>query len=495
MIADKAQHTHDQVRVLQRKLYRAAKEAPQRKFGVLYDKVYRRDVLEEAWRRVRRNRGSAGVDKQTIEAVEGYGVDRLLDELEAELREKRYRPQPVRRVYIPKPGKPGQQRGLGIPVVRDRVVQAAVKLVIEPVLEADFRECSYGFRPKRSAHDAIEEIRTWVTWGYRQVIDADLKACFTPRHTAPQFMAGRESSGCSVTTLIRKPFRRPRRTWSASLAALDTLQHRLARHAEAQRASSIGEIAWRRLFDEARPQLVGQRSARGARGRLFADNDPAVSQRCRSTPPRRGPRPPSDGQQVAVGVFGGGSHRGMCGSGADADVERRKAVPAGGAFALAIEDAGDHGVGVVRGEAADEREAVLVGADRGGFERGRLTSSSVRCPHASAASRRARRSSRSTAMVTSSSRPAGAPSVARRWSWAPSTRVGHRPRAAEALGVGWAEGLSVVALAEVEFALACSRSRRRCSHAASRPRPRGDARLDRAIAAFGASASYRGARR
>lgn len=179
MIADEAQHTRGEgVRVLQRKLYRAAKEAPQRQFGVLYDKVYRRDVLEEAWQRVRRNRGSAGVDKQTIATIEGYGVDRLLTELAAELREKRYRPQPVRRVYIPKPGKPGQQRGLGIPVVRDRVVQAAVKLVIEPILEADFRNCSYGFRPKRGAHDAIEEIRTWVTWGYRQVIDADLKACF-----------------------------------------------------------------------------------------------------------------------------------------------------------------------------------------------------------------------------------------------------------------------------------------------------------------------------
>ena len=118
MIADEAQHTRrERVRVLQRKLYRAAKEAPQRKFGVVYDKVYRREVLEEAWQRVRRNRGSAGVDKQTIAAVEGYGVDRFLDELEVELREKRYRPQPVRRVNIPKPGKPGQERGLGIPTV------------------------------------------------------------------------------------------------------------------------------------------------------------------------------------------------------------------------------------------------------------------------------------------------------------------------------------------------------------------------------------------
>jgi retron-type reverse transcriptase len=131
----------------------------------LYDKVYRREVLEEAWQRVRRNRGSAGVDKQTVAAVEAYGVDRLLDELEAELREKRYRPQPVRREYIPKPGKPGQPRGHGIPPVRDRVVQAAVKLVIEPVLEADFRECSYGFRPKRGAREAIAEIQAWVTWG------------------------------------------------------------------------------------------------------------------------------------------------------------------------------------------------------------------------------------------------------------------------------------------------------------------------------------------
>ena len=179
MTAVSAQPTpHEKVRVLQRKLYRAAKAAPRRTFGVLYDKVYRRDVLGEAWQRVRRNRGSAGIDKQTIAEVEAQGVDRILDELEDELREKRYRPMPVRRVYIPKPGKPNQRRGLGIPAVRDRIVQAAVKLVIEPVLEADFRDCSYGFRPKRGAREAIGEIQAHVTWGARKVIDADLKACF-----------------------------------------------------------------------------------------------------------------------------------------------------------------------------------------------------------------------------------------------------------------------------------------------------------------------------
>lgn len=143
MIATTAQDTpQDKVRVLQRQLYRAAKEAPHRRLGVLSDTVYRRAVLVEAWRRVRRNRGSAGVDQQTIAEVEAYGVDRLWDEREAELRERRYRPLPVRRVYIPKPGKPGQRRGLGSPAIRDRIVQAAVKRVVEPILEADFRDCS-----------------------------------------------------------------------------------------------------------------------------------------------------------------------------------------------------------------------------------------------------------------------------------------------------------------------------------------------------------------
>ena len=206
MTAQKAQRTEVQkVRVLQRKLYRAAKAAPQRKFGVLYDKVYRRDVLDEAWRRVRRNGGSAGVDRQTVAEVEEYGAERLLEELEVELREKRYRPLPVRRVWIPKPGKPGQQRGLGIPAVRDRIVQAAVKLVIEPILEADFRDCSFGFRPKRGAHDAIVEVRKQINAGYHKVIDADLKACFdTIPHAGVLAAIARRISDPWILRLLRR---------------------------------------------------------------------------------------------------------------------------------------------------------------------------------------------------------------------------------------------------------------------------------------------------
>src|SRR3954447_8772488 len=146
----------DQVRDLQRTLYRAAKADPGRRFHALYDKVYRRDVLERAWESVRANRGAAGIDRQTIADVERYGVDRLLDELAADLEDGSYRPLAARRVFIPKPGRPHEQRPLSIPAIRDRVVQSAVKLVIEPIFEADFLPCSFGFRPRRSAHDALQ---------------------------------------------------------------------------------------------------------------------------------------------------------------------------------------------------------------------------------------------------------------------------------------------------------------------------------------------------
>jgi RNA-directed DNA polymerase len=145
----------DPVRALQHALYRAAKADPGRRFHALYDKVHRRDVLQRAWWLVRRNAGAPGIDQTTIADVEQYGVTRLLGELAAELQAGRFRPLPARRVLIPKPGT-AEQRPLSIPAVRDRVVQAAVEIVIEPIFEADFLPCSFGFRPQRSAHDALQ---------------------------------------------------------------------------------------------------------------------------------------------------------------------------------------------------------------------------------------------------------------------------------------------------------------------------------------------------
>lgn len=165
----------DWVRTFQRKLYQAAKQNAHRRFGILYDKVYRMDVLREAWRRVARNGGSAGVDGQSIEQIEQSGVERFLLELQQELREERYDAAAIRRVYIPKGD--GRQRPLGIPTVKDRVVQMAVKIVIEPLLEADFLDCSYGFRPRRSNQQAVAEVHRAVNTR-KAVVDIDLKSYF-----------------------------------------------------------------------------------------------------------------------------------------------------------------------------------------------------------------------------------------------------------------------------------------------------------------------------
>jgi RNA-directed DNA polymerase len=167
----------DKVRELQRTLYRAAKADPGRRFHALYNKVHRRDVLERAWELVRANRGAAGIDRQTIADVEEYGVARLLDELAADLREGRWRPLPARRVFIPKPGR-DEVRPLSIPAVRDRIVQAAAKTVIEPIFEADMLECSFGFRPKRSPHDALQVLIDEAWSGRRWVLESDVANCF-----------------------------------------------------------------------------------------------------------------------------------------------------------------------------------------------------------------------------------------------------------------------------------------------------------------------------
>jgi RNA-directed DNA polymerase len=166
------------VRALQHTLYRAAKADPGRRFHALWDKVLRRDVLWRAWVAVRRNDGAPGVDKLTLDAVEEYGIDRFLGEIETELREGRYRPLLARQVLIPKRGQPGQWRPLAIASVRDRVVQAALKIVFEPVFEADFADCSFGFRPKRSAHDALQVLVDESWRGRMWVVETDIANCF-----------------------------------------------------------------------------------------------------------------------------------------------------------------------------------------------------------------------------------------------------------------------------------------------------------------------------
>jgi RNA-directed DNA polymerase len=164
------------VQKLQEALHAKAKGAPSYRFYALYDKVYRRDILEFAYLRCRINNGAAGVDRQSFEDIEAYGLDRWLDEVMEELRNRTYRPQPVRRVYIPKPD--GKQRPLGIPTIKDRVVQMATVLVLEPIFEADLEPEQYAYRAGRSALDAVDHVHSLLNTGHTEVIDADLSGYF-----------------------------------------------------------------------------------------------------------------------------------------------------------------------------------------------------------------------------------------------------------------------------------------------------------------------------
>jgi RNA-directed DNA polymerase len=175
-VIDESLEPPDKVRELRIKLYRKAKSEPGYRFYQLYDKVYREDVLIRAWTLAKANQGAPGVDGESFEGIESKGVMEWLNGLRQELHDKTYQPQPVRRVMIPKPG--GGERPLGIPTIRDRVAQTAAKLILEPIFEADLEPNAYGYRPRRSAQDAVQKVGELLRRGYTDIVDADLSKYF-----------------------------------------------------------------------------------------------------------------------------------------------------------------------------------------------------------------------------------------------------------------------------------------------------------------------------
>ncbi|PYX74923.1 MAG: group II intron reverse transcriptase/maturase [Acidobacteria bacterium] len=196
------------IRTLQRKLYRKAKQEPDFRFYLLYDKIYREDVLSHAYELAKANKGAPGVDGQTFEAIESQGLREWLEGIRKDLHDKTYKPQPVRRVLIPKPG--GGERPLGIPTIRDRVVQTAAKLVLEPIFEADLEPDAYGYRPKRSAHDAMQKVHKLIREGYTDVVDADLSKYYdTIPHTELLESVARRIVDRAVLHLIKMWLKAP----------------------------------------------------------------------------------------------------------------------------------------------------------------------------------------------------------------------------------------------------------------------------------------------
>ena len=192
----------ERIRDFQRKLYLKAKQDKSFRFYVLYDKIRLMRFLKEAYKRVKSNKGRSGIDGISFKDIEGYGEEKYIREIQKELEEKTYRPSPVLRVYIPKAN--GKKRPLGIPTIKDRIVQMSCKLVIEPLFEADFEDSSYGFRPKRSGKDAIIKIKEYLKTGRKEILDGDLKSCFDNiPHDKLLILIGKRISDKNVLHLIK----------------------------------------------------------------------------------------------------------------------------------------------------------------------------------------------------------------------------------------------------------------------------------------------------
>jgi len=353
---------------MQAKLHRWAAADPGRRFDDLYNFVHDPATLRVAYDRVAGNRGAntPGVDGKTVAYVEErVGFREFLADLRVQLKAGAFTPLLVRERKIPKPGGSGKLRRLGIPALADKVVQAALKLVLEPVFEADFEPVSYGFRPGRRAHDAIAEIHKFGTHGYRWVLDADVEAALDPwSYCSFADFAGSEESVLRGGDLDTQAFSAPGvGEDGAQLAALDLLQYGLAGDAEglggvAERDPAVGRVA-----GEDAAQLVGEADApRRAGGDLLTGDEAVVE------PAQQGGRGDAE---LAGGLghveqvsFGGGVAAGLVAGDVPVGAQRGDSIggerqSAGGGAVLPVEDPGDLGVGVVHGQAADQADGVL----------------------------------------------------------------------------------------------------------------------------------------
>ena len=252
--------TPEKIRTLQRKLYCKAKAEPAFRFYVLYDKICREDILRHAYALARANAGAPGVDGVTFEQIEASGVEAWLAGLREDLVSKTYRPDPVRRVMIPKPG--GGERPLGIPTIRDRVVQTAAKIVLEPIFEADFEDSAYGYRPRRSAIDAVKEAHRLLCRGYTDVVDADLSKYFdTIPHADLLKSVARRIVDRHVLWLIKLWLRAPVEERDGDgTAAHERWQEQQARHAARRGRQSV---ALRHLHEPVPEALAPDETRRG----------------------------------------------------------------------------------------------------------------------------------------------------------------------------------------------------------------------------------------